>query len=201
MAAKKKLTEETQPSSSADTLWKDQYDYAWKYFSYHANQRTVVFNFFLITVGLILNAFVQAYGDFNNIVPMFIALSGLLLCVAFMKLDQRNEHLLSYARNVLTYLENEVIFKSDVEVKIPNKVGDDEKRKVGIFKIQDIEQRQRGKPPKNSHGKWMRIIQFGLMGIFGLLLLFVPLESFFDLSSVFPNEPAEASQCCCKICE
>jgi hypothetical protein len=44
------------PQSPDSDLYKTQFDYAWKWFDFHAKQRTSMFNFYIIVVGATLGA-------------------------------------------------------------------------------------------------------------------------------------------------
>lgn len=76
-------------------LVKLRLSYAWDIFAFHAAQRTTMFNFFLIAVGIVANGVALAlrYG-----LPVYFAflllLVGAFLSLAFWHLDKRNVQLL-----------------------------------------------------------------------------------------------------------
>jgi len=101
-------------------LQKDLRDYAWKYFSYHADQRLKTFNFFLLflTAGI---AGLLAHAEHLD-EPMFSIVGGLgllLLSFLFWKLDRRHRTLVHVAENALMVLEDQLMLGEGMaEVKI-----------------------------------------------------------------------------------
>jgi HAD superfamily hydrolase (TIGR01549 family) len=91
-------------------LSKLRFDYAWKFFSFHATQRTQMFNFMLLLVG-ILAASLTSTIDKGLVEPaMAVCVIGIIVASIFLKLDRRNRDLVRAAENVLTFLELNDIF-------------------------------------------------------------------------------------------
>jgi len=93
-------------------LVKLQFDYAWRAFQLHAQQRVSVFNFFILLVGASANAYALLLS--RNQWPAAAAIVAALaavLSVFFLFLDRRNEELVHVAEDVLRELERDVIFK------------------------------------------------------------------------------------------
>lgn len=92
-------------------LHKLQFDYAWNWFSFHADQRVKMFNFMLIVFGIFATAIVTAI-DKHLAVGFTAALSFIAATVAvvFVFLDWRNRELLRLAEELLTNLEKNVVF-------------------------------------------------------------------------------------------
>src|SRR4051812_17959205 len=93
-------------------LRKLQFDYAWKWFSFHADQRVKMFNFMLIVFGIFAAGVVNALD--KAALPR-VALAGLcffgtFLAWAFTRLDRRNRDLVWLGEDVLMELERKVIF-------------------------------------------------------------------------------------------
>lgn len=86
--------------------------YAWKYFSFHARQRTLMLNFFLIVVGIIANgvALVVRF-DLNAAFLIALLVVGALVALAFYFLDRRNVQLLGMGEEVLRKLERDSVFR------------------------------------------------------------------------------------------
>lgn len=86
--------------------------YAWNWFSYHASQRISAFNFFLIISGATVAGYFRCVEHLDD--PrwhwfgVFVGLFGVLVSVAFVLLDVRNEELVNCGRNALDILEKEV---------------------------------------------------------------------------------------------
>jgi hypothetical protein len=88
-----------------------QFDYAWKWFSYHADQRVKMFNFMLVVFGFLVAAIVNAVvGKQQPWFTAILCLIGAALAWIFVALDSRNERLLRFAEDVLMHLEKNAIF-------------------------------------------------------------------------------------------
>jgi hypothetical protein len=88
-----------------------QFDYAWKWFSFHADQRTKVFNFMLIVFGIFAAGIVNALDKhLPKIAAAGLAIFAAILALIFSRLDRRNRDLLWRGEDVLKKLEREVIF-------------------------------------------------------------------------------------------
>jgi hypothetical protein len=99
-------------------LHKLQFEYAWKWFSFHADQRTKVFNFMLILVGILAAGTINALDKrLPNIVYAALCFTGGCLALIFWLLDKRNRDLLWLAEDVLRYLERAGIFGTDVKIE------------------------------------------------------------------------------------
>lgn len=102
-----------KPSEPRET----QFDYAWKWFCFHADQRIKMFNYMLIVFGIFAAGVVNALHDE---VPRG-AIAGLcfiaaVLAFVFMKLDRRNRDLVWLGEDVLMELERKVIFEEGNKV-------------------------------------------------------------------------------------
>src|SRR5262245_17449941 len=99
------------PPSDPSKLTKAQLDYAWKWFSYHADQRVKMFNFMLIMFGIFATAIVTAV---DKQLPLFMSLGlcgiAAILAFAFARLDTRNRNLVWLGEDILVELERESIF-------------------------------------------------------------------------------------------
>lgn len=110
----------------------EQFDYAWKWFQYHAEQRIKMFNYMWIAYGLFVNAIVAAIN------AEFLFVAGSLCCIAgvsaliFVLLDRRNQMLTWAGEDVLAYLEDEWLFRSGPPM-IPTIHGN--KERTAVFGI------------------------------------------------------------------
>jgi hypothetical protein len=91
-------------------LFENRLKYAWDYFDFHARQRTTMFNFFLIFVGFVLNAYATVLKDGHFDIAVFVAIAGAILIPFFLMFDRRNEELVHVAEAVLSSLEKDVLF-------------------------------------------------------------------------------------------
>jgi hypothetical protein len=107
------------PSNPQLELPKLQFDYAWKWFSYHADQRVKMFNFMLIVLGIFATAIVSAVG--NKELPIGFAavlcFVAAALALIFPLLDRRNRDLVWLGEELLTHLEKTVIFGEGITIK------------------------------------------------------------------------------------
>lgn len=88
--------------------------YAWEWFSYHANQRLVAFNFFLVFVGFILIGVTKCFEIKSYLFGSIISFIGMSINVVFWFLEARNEELVNYGRDALKSVEN----KSEIKIYI-----------------------------------------------------------------------------------
>ena len=99
------------PANPPSELHKLQFDYAWKWFSFHADQRTKVFKFMLVVFGIFAAGIVNALDKhLPKIFVAGLAILAALLAVMFSRLDRRNRDLVWLGEDVLKKLEREAIF-------------------------------------------------------------------------------------------
>lgn len=87
-----------------------RFEYAWKWFNFHADQRTKMFNFMLVGMGIIANALVAAID--KSLIPMSLLISalGIWSAIGFVLIDRRNQQLYKVAMHVLIQAEREYLF-------------------------------------------------------------------------------------------
>ena len=92
-------------------LGKLQLDYAWKWFSFHADQRTKMFNYMLALFGLFAAAIATTLDKpgMGNLTPWLCWLAALLALI-FALIDTRNRTLVWFGEDVLISLEKEFLF-------------------------------------------------------------------------------------------
>jgi len=84
-------------------------EYAWKYFSHHADQRLKTFNFYLLLVTVVFGGLLAYLKDAK--VPALAAPVGLLLSfvsLVFWKLDRRNRDLIVHSEAMLKQIEVDI---------------------------------------------------------------------------------------------
>lgn len=94
-----------------DKIDERRFKLAWEHFRFHAEQRTRMFHFFLLTVALLLNAFSLLLRADNAVYHdyAFIVLSiGGIFSTVFFALDVRNTQLLEYSEALLRKIEDEL---------------------------------------------------------------------------------------------
>ncbi|MGB8279029.1 MAG: hypothetical protein WCF20_14015 [Methylovirgula sp.] len=96
----------TDPSSEDQLeLRKLQFDYAWKWFAFHAEQRTKMFNFMLVATGIFATAVATAYVKSSSRLAFWLCIAGALVAAIFSLLDRRNRDLIWRGEEVLIELE------------------------------------------------------------------------------------------------
>ena len=108
---------EKQHACQQCDLAKLQVDYAWKWFAYHAEQRTKMFNFMLIAMGVFATATVSAYTDHLLEVAAALCFLSALFAFSFSRLDKRNEELVRLGEEVLSHLERAEVFATPATIK------------------------------------------------------------------------------------
>jgi hypothetical protein len=161
-----------------DQQWKlinARFEYAWRFFDFHAKQRTTMFSFFVVFSGFLINAFALLLQKNEHSALFFVALFGAAITVSFIFLERRNEELVHIAEDVLLALERKILFKDiEEEVMWPHQrtwlgkmIGSPKEVPLGIFVRQDHDEKN-GKGSKYSHGTWMPWVQ---KAVFALCLV------------------------------
>ena len=88
-----------------DDLLKLRFDYAWKWFDYHAKQRITMFYYFLIIIGILASAYVQLLDKKLYALATGLSIIGFFLSIGFYCLDLRNRQLVRWGEDVLKKLE------------------------------------------------------------------------------------------------
>ncbi len=119
-------------------LQKLQFDYAWKWFSFHADQRIKMFYYMLVVFGIFAAGIVNALDKhLPHKVIAGLCFIASTLAVVFALLDRRNRDLVWLGEDVLMHLERESLF-GNLEIN-----GRYQKRvKFGILWRQALEERQ-----------------------------------------------------------
>jgi hypothetical protein len=132
------IATEAAPLSGSDVS-KLQFDYAWKWFCYHAEQRIKMFNFMLLVFGVVAAGVVNAFGKEGATVAIAsLCFLAFILAVIFVLLDRRNRDLVWLGEDVLIYLERQVIFGKDENIQ--GRYG--RTRTLGILWRQELENRR-----------------------------------------------------------
>lgn len=107
------VTAKCKPSD----LEKLQFEYAWRWFAFHAEQRTKMFNYMILVVGILANGIVLAIGKSFLLIAADLSFIGAIFSFAFFFLDLRNRNLTWLGEEILAKLEREVIFGEAEEFK------------------------------------------------------------------------------------
>jgi hypothetical protein len=174
--------EEAQDYKAIEHKWKlfeSRLDYAWKYFDFHAKQRTTMFNFFLLFTGLVINGYIQLQKGKFFLLSIIVALAGASISIIFIFLDRRNEELVHIAEDVLESLEKDVMFPEYRRVvNYPNRrnifgkiKACRKERPLGILLRQTKDKDEVG-PSAYAHGYWLPVIQYIIAATFFILAIY-----------------------------
>jgi hypothetical protein len=105
--------EDNKKAEEIQAIDRARLDIAWKWFDFHAKQRTTIFNFFLIITGIILNAYVLAIKECLNQIAIALSVFGILQAIVFFLFDIRNRQLTAHAENVIEMVERTHLFPDD----------------------------------------------------------------------------------------
>ncbi|MCA8906945.1 MAG: hypothetical protein KDA64_03495 [Rhodospirillaceae bacterium] len=102
---------EESSAEGSDAPSERQLEYAWRWFEFHANQRTKIFNYMIVSCAILVAAYSDAI-ESHHFSAFTIALVGMLFSFCFGRLDRRNRELIWLSEDVLRELEKDFIFKS-----------------------------------------------------------------------------------------
>ncbi len=112
--------DEEKPSNPDRDLKRLKVEYAWKYFEYHAKQRTTVFNFFILFSGILFAALTVLLDDDKHLLLIIFSFFGLIITLCFLNLERRNQELVTVGEMALIYLESglfEESYENDCRLK------------------------------------------------------------------------------------
>ena len=87
-----------------------RFDYAWKWFDFHAEQRTKMFNYMLIGMGIFATALVTAIDKRLLLEAAVLSTAAAVVALVFCLIDRRNRELYIAAMDVLIDAEKTVVF-------------------------------------------------------------------------------------------
>jgi hypothetical protein len=120
-------------------LHKLQFDYAWKWFSFHADQRVKMFNYMLVVFGIFAAGIVNALDKhLPKAAVSSLCFIAAALAIVFLLLDIRNRYLVWLGEDVLMDLERRGIFGTDI--RISGRYGAEVD--LGILSRQALEERR-----------------------------------------------------------
>jgi hypothetical protein len=132
-------------------------DYAWKWFNFHAEQRTKMFNYMLVGLGILATAIATMVQKGLALEASCLSAAGVLLCIAFWFMDYRNRYLYSLAQGVLLQIETTQLFPGESETGI----------------VKELSQREGGPKPWRTgiaggqHRFWMPLVIIVFAILFG----------------------------------
>lgn len=103
-----------------DNDTRTQFEYAWNWFEFHAEQRTKMFNFMLLAIGIFATGIIGNV-DKHPIISAVLCFLAAGIAMLFSRLDYRNQELVWYGEDVLIHLEKEKIFSSPASIQNPRR--------------------------------------------------------------------------------
>lgn len=94
-----------KPDKESEDLDSLAHEYAWNWFSYHAQQRLGLFNISLVAIAAAATGAISAKVQGWNSLAAIISAFGAVLSLAFLRLDQRNSELTKLAEEHLKVSE------------------------------------------------------------------------------------------------
>lgn len=158
-----------------------RFEYAWNWFNFHADQRTKMFNFMLIGLGVFAAATVSAFEKKLFFEATLISFVACVTAIVFRRLDRRNRDLYVVAMDVLINAEQHTLFGSGIKIK--DHQGDDVHFGVARRIALDDEEASKRVKGKNAfaqhrhqfltgkHRHWMPRIAIGFAMLFAALAI------------------------------
>jgi hypothetical protein len=159
-------------------LYGPRFEYAWRYFDFHAKQRTTMFNFFLLFSGLMLNGCFLLFQQRHSVLLFFASILGIAITFMFLFLERRNEELVHVAEDILRAVERDVLFLGfSRQVKWPKQrkwfgrmIEQDTTIDLGIFTREDKYEAQH-LVSRYRHGVWLPRVQMAIAALYFLFAL------------------------------
>jgi hypothetical protein len=89
-------------------------DHAWNWFSLHAGQRMQLINFFIVAAAFITAGYASTIAACQYSVSAAVAVGGVVVCLAFDRLDIRTRELVHIAEPALAKLEQRLIDRTGI---------------------------------------------------------------------------------------
>jgi hypothetical protein len=159
-----------------DKLLSLRFEYAWRYFNFHASQRTTMFNFFLVFSAFFIGVYVNSgltHGE-PGILTLMMPIVGILITIMFLFLDRRNEELVHIAEDVLKKLEEDLFRDYEFDPKVKRRFlwGKMKKEPENNTPIRvTILDRKIIDDSRNCHGYWLPCIELLLVSVYFFLFV------------------------------
>lgn len=117
------MSSEAEKDHSLEIL-RQKFNHAWKYFELHANQRIVLFRFYIIFLTLFATGIVfliirfPSKSTLHEWSAIGLSVAFVIVTIVFWLLDARNRRLIKFSEEALIKLENEYFYKEQDNIKI-----------------------------------------------------------------------------------
>ncbi len=95
-------------SSTDIELKKHAYDIAWRWFELHANQRLLLFRFYIFFVGICFAGYLTSVEKKIAFGECFIPILGLVISYSFRRIDARTSRLIKISEAALKELQKDI---------------------------------------------------------------------------------------------
>lgn len=175
-----------------------QFDYAWKWFSFHAEQRTKMFNYMLLGIGLVATAIGGALGAKLPVIAAVLSFVAAIVANVFFLIDGRNRRLYDVALRVLIAQEGARLFRSasgDVRRAIASRIQAEDADAARGPWVDDL--------LRGRHRVWMPFIILGFGAMFAVIGGVLVLAAARGDEAQARPAAASAAACCapgCGVC-
>jgi len=181
-------------SKEPTELQKLRFDYAWKWFNFHAEQRTKMFNFMLVGLGILATALVGAIEKKLLLEAAVVGTAATMVALVFSLLDARNRQLYIAAMDVLIDAEKNLVFGDGVKFKDHN--GQDKdfgiSRRIALEEGADKSKWRGWREGRHRH--WMPALAYA----FALLFALAALRAWWVYFDSVGKPPEASAQVCCQ---
>lgn len=162
-------------------LLKARFQFAWNWFEFHARQRMTMFNYFLITTGILVNAYAGAFKEKIFAMCVFVGALGFLQSLGFLMIDVRNRDLIGYSEDALEKLERDTLF--------PDNFYSAEIRKGAVLGLLRRDRDESMRQGQRLHLKSLKKMKYWMRGMYGVVLFAFGLVLLDSIFRVFWGTP------------
>jgi hypothetical protein len=162
-------------------LLKARLQFAWNWFEFHARQRMTMFNYFLLTTGILVNAYAGAFKEKMFAMCVFVGALGFLQSLGFLMIDVRSRELISYSEDALEKLERDTLF--------PDSFHSAEIRKGAILGLLRRDRDESLRQGQRFHAKSLKKMKYWMRGMYGVVLFAFALVLLDSIFRIFCGTP------------
>ena len=108
---------QTSKAGTDSVPYHTQFEYAWRWFDLHARQRVSMFNFFLLSTGILANAYAILFREDLFWQAAGVAAIGAFAGLVSVVLDVRNSQLVHMGEAALKRVEQEYLALASIDVQ------------------------------------------------------------------------------------
>ena len=179
-----------------------RFDYAWKWFSFHAEERTKMFNYMLLALGLLATAIVGSLNSKLQGVAAALSFAASILGAVFFLIDARNRSLYQVALDVLIRIESDLLFAASPPAPASELAAASAEAMALRVRDEDSKTREKSRLQEmflGRHRFWMPVVILGFASLFavvGALLAMSPTQ----IAQTAKPPIATVAVCCAAAC-